>query len=161
MPDRFDQEAKSQWLSWTVKWGVCLASIWHHLQSITLHLSPCALVQTRCTNLQFLSSQEQILRGKTGKLSGSFFHQLEGWRLQCRFSFNLEVRAKSLNVPFVKSWGPRSYRDSSSSRLLWQVNQNTLMLYCFPIFLCLWLAALLNQIPSFSCKKLLLLNFCQ
>lgn len=138
-----------------------------------IHLAPSAEHYLALVSL--CSSANQVHKPAVSKLSGAnperedwqtqwlFFPSgvLESWRLQCRFSFNLEVRAKSLNVPLVKSWGPRSYRDSSSSRLLWQVNQNTLMLYCFPIFLCLWLAALLNQIPSFSCKKLLLLNFCQ
>lgn len=82
----------------------------------------------------------QALRSKShGRLANSvafFFPSgaLEGWRLQCRFFFILMVRAKRLNIPFVKPQGSRSYRDVSSSMLLWQVNQNTLMFHCFPIF---------------------------
>lgn len=84
---------------------------------------------------------------------------LEGWRLQCRFSFDLEVRAKSLNWPLVKPQGPRSYTDSSSSTLLWQVNQNTRMLYCLPTFYVTVAGSIADSDPIFSCKKLLLLKF--
>lgn len=58
--------------------------------------------------MQTLSSWEQV-PGKTVELDDLFFPSgvLEGWRLQYVVSLNLEVSAKSLNMPLVKHRGQK------------------------------------------------------